>query len=252
MAGDPDPLMALMFSFYEGLQRKAPGSEASTLKALALLHGLPPKPRSVDFGCGAGLASLALARATQGHVTAMDIHEPFLKQLAARAVLEGLSDRITTVRADMADPPFPDGSFELVWSEGAVYLAGFEQGLKRWRRLLRTGGFMAVSELSWLCEVPPRRAADFWATEYPAMTSVEDNLAKVRAADFEPVGHFVLPSGDWENYYGPVQDQLAVFRSKNPDSGEAQAFADSLQREIDVWKECGGSYGYVFYLGRAS
>ena len=251
MAEEIDPQMALMFSFFEGVVRKGPGSEASTLKALSMLDGLPPQPRIVDFGCGAGVASLVLARATQGTVTAVEIHQPFLQQLETLAASEGLTERIRTVEADMADPPFPDGSFDLVWSEGAIYNIGFEQGLKRWRRLLRAGGFIAVTEVSWLCEAPPGEVVEFWTTEYPAMTNIEDNLTKVRAAGFEPIGHFVLPSEDWENYYGPLQEQLAVFRSENSGNAEAQAFADSLQQEIDVWKKFGDSYGYVFYLGRA-
>jgi len=251
MADDSDPQLALMFSFYEGVVRKGPGSEASTLKALSMLNGLPPTPRIVDFGCGAGAASLVLARATRGNVTAVDIHQPFLEQLEALAVRDGLTDRIRTVGADMADPPFPDGSFDLVWSEGAVYIAGFEQGLKRWRRLLRVGGFVAVTEVSWLCEARPRKAVEFWTTEYPAMTSIEDNLAKLRSAGFEPVGHFILPSENWENYYGPVQEQMVAFRSENSENASAQAFADSVQQEIDVWKEYGSVYGYVFYLERA-
>jgi len=251
MAEERDPQMALMFSFYEGVVRKGPGSEASTRKAISMLNGLPPTPRIVDLGCGAGVASLVLARATQGIVTAVDIHQPFLQQLDAAAAHEGLTDGIRTVQADMADPPFPDGSFDLVWSEAAIYILGFEQGLKRWRRLLRAGGFIAVSEVSWLCPTPPGKVVDFWASEYPAMTNIEDNLTKVRSAGFEPVGHFVLPSEDWENYYGPLQGQLVVFRSKHSENAQAQSFADSMQQEIDIWKECGDSYGYVFYLGRA-
>ncbi len=251
MAEEPDSQLALMFSFYEGVLRKGPGSDASTLKALSMLDGLPPTPRIVDFGCGAGVASLVLARATQGIVTAVDIHQSFLQQLEVCAARDGLTDRIRTVQADMATPPFPDGSFDLVWSEGAIYIVGFEQGLNRWRRLLRTGGFVAVTEVSWLCETPPSKALDFWASEYPAMTSIENNLSKVRSTGFEPVGHFILPSEDWDNYYGPVQEQLAPFRVENSENAEAQAFADSVQREIDVWKEFGSSYGYVFYLGRA-
>jgi ubiquinone/menaquinone biosynthesis C-methylase UbiE len=251
MAEELDPQMALMFSFFESVVRKGPGSKESALKALSMLDGLPPTPRIVDFGCGAGVASLVLARATQGKVTAVEIHQPFLQQLEAAAAREGLTETIRTVEADMADPPFPDGSFDLVWSEAAIYNIGFEQGLKRWRRLLRAGGFIAVSEVSWLCEAPPGEVVDFWTTEYPAMTTIEDNLTKVRMSGFEPIGHFVLPSEDWENYYGPLQEQVVVFRSENSDNAEAQAFADSLQREIDVWREQGDSYGYVFYLGRA-
>jgi len=251
MTDNSDPQMALMFSFFESVVRKGPGSKESTLKALSMLDGLPPTPRIVDFGCGAGVASLVLARATQGNVTAVEIHQPFLQQLEALAASEGLTEKIRTVEADMADPPFPDVSFDLVWSEAAIYNVGFEQGLKRWRRLLRAGGFIAVSEVSWLCEAPPGEVVDFWASEYPAMTNIEDNLTKVRMSGFEPVGHFVLPSKDWENYYGPLQEQLVVFRSENSDDAEAQAFADSLQQEIDVWKEYSDSYGYVFYVGRA-
>ena len=251
MTQDSDPQMALMFSFFESVVRKGPGSEASTLKAISMLDGLPPQPRIVDFGCGSGVASLVLARATQGTVTAVEIHQPFLSQLEAQAATEGLTEKIKTVEADMADPPFPDGSFDLVWSEAAIYNVGFEQGLKRWRRLLRAGGFIAVSEVSWLSEAPPRRALDFWTAEYPAMTSIEENVGTLRSAGFEPVGHFILPSEDWENYYGPLQEQLAVFRSENSGNADAQAFADSLQREIDVWKGHGEHFGYVFYLGRA-
>jgi ubiquinone/menaquinone biosynthesis C-methylase UbiE len=252
MAEELDPQMALIFSFFESVVRKGPGSEASTLKALSMLNGLPPTPRIVDFGCGAGVASLVLAKATQGIVTAVEIHQPFLQQLEATAAREGLTERIRTVEADMAEPPFPDGSFDLVWSEAAIYNVGFEQGLKRWRRLLRAGGYIAVSEVSWLCEAPPSEVVDFWTTEYPAMTTIEDNLTKVRISGFEPIGHFVLPSEDWENYYGPLQEQVVIFRSENSDNAEAQTFADSLQREIDVWREHGDSYGYVFYLGRAT
>ena len=251
MEETPDPLMALMFSFYEDLRLKGPGSEASTLKALSMLDGLPPAARIVDFGCGAGAASLVLAKATQGSVTAVDIHQPFLDETDTHAVHEGLVDQIETVRADMGDPPFPDDSFDLVWSEGAIYNIGFEEGLRRWRRLLSSSGFVAVTEATWLTDSPPPKAAEFWATEYPAMTNVEDNLEKVRAADFDPIGHFTLPSEDWKNFYEPLQEQLVSFRSEHLENAEAQTLSESVQREIEVWKECGSSYGYVFYMGRA-
>jgi ubiquinone/menaquinone biosynthesis C-methylase UbiE len=241
MTDNSDPQMALIFSFFEGVVRKGPGSEKSTLKALSMLDGLPPTPRIVDFGCGAGVASLVLARASQGNVTAVEIYQPFLQQLEAQAATEGLTEQIRVVEADMADPPFPDGSFDLVWSEAAIYNVGFEQGLKRWRRLLRAGGFIAVSEVSWLCEAPPGEVVEFWKNEYPAMNSIEDNLATVRSAGFESVGHFVLPSEDWENYYGPLQEQLGIFRSEESGNADAQAFADSLGM---THKQCRGD-GYI-------
>ena len=247
----PDSQMELIYSLYEGLRLKGPGSEASTLKAFSMLHGLPPAARIVDFGCGAGAASLVLAKATHGSVTAVDIHQPFLDELDTLAVHDGLAGQIKTVHADMGDPPFPDEAFDLVWSEGAIYNIGFEEGLRRWRRLLPQGGFVAVTEATWLSETPRRKATEFWAAEYPAMTSIEDNLTKVGAAGFDPIGHFALPSEDWKNFYWPLEARLATFRSKHLENTEAQVLANGVQREIDIWKEFGSSYGYVFYLGKA-
>jgi len=141
-----DPQMALMFSFYEGVFQKGPGGKESTLKALSMLQDLPPNPRIVDFGCGSGAASLVLAKAIDCAVTAVEIHQSFLDELQTIATRDGLADRITPIRADMADPPFPEQSFDLIWSEGAIYNIGFEEGLKRWRRLVPTGGHVAVTE----------------------------------------------------------------------------------------------------------
>ena len=121
--------MEFMFSFYRRVHRKARGSEASTRQALSRLDGIPPEPRVVEFGCGSGAAALVLAETPRARVTAVDFHQPYFDDLNARAARAGVARRIRTVRADMADPPFPDGSFDLVWSEGAIYLVGFEQGL---------------------------------------------------------------------------------------------------------------------------
>lgn len=250
MDAEFDAGSTLFFSFYEGLPRKGPGTEASTRRALALLDGLPSSPRIVDFGCGAGAASLVLAKATGGIVTAVDVYPPYLQELESAAASQAVADRIRTVTANMAAPPFPDGSFDLVWSEGAIYQIGFEQGLTRWRQLLRPGGFVAVTELSWLVNDPSGKAVAYWNSEYPAMRGSKDNLVSLRTAGFEPVGHFVLPAEAWENYYGPLQQQLIVFRSEHSENPQARAFADSMQQEVDLWNECGDQYGYVFYLGK--
>lgn len=243
--------MDLMFSFYEGVLRKAPGSTDSTLKALSMLEGLPASPRIVEFGCGAGVASLTLARNIPCRITAVDIHQAFLVQLAHRAAGEGFGDRITAVQADMGNPPFPDESFDVVWSEGAIYNIGFQDGLCRWRRLIQTGGFVAVSDAVWLTEDPPRKAREFWAAEYPAMTTVEQNLSMLNRAGFSPMGHFLQPTQDWENYYLPLESHLSEFRQKHLNDAAADNLIRSVRNEIDMWREFGTNYGYAFFVGRA-
>lgn len=118
-------------------------------------------------------------------ITAIDIHKPFLAEINEHSRRAGLSERIKTLLADMADPPIPEASVDLIWSEGALYNIGFESRLKRWLRLLRPGGFIAVTELTWLTDHPPQRAVEFWEAKYPAISNVDANLNKMRSARFE-------------------------------------------------------------------
>ncbi len=38
----------------------------------------------------------------------------------------------------------------------------------------------------------------------------------------------------WENFYGPVQEELDPFPAAHLENAEAQAFADRMQQEIDL------------------
>ena len=250
VAEDRDPQLELMFSFYERVQRKAPGSEASTRKALSMLRKAPAAADIVEFGCGAGVATLVLAEATGGNVTAVDVHQPYLDELDLRAAAAGCADRVRTVRADMRDPPFADGSFDLVWSEGAIYIAGFADGLRNWRRLLRPAGCIGITEVTWLSADPPAEAVEFWTAGYPAMTTIQKNLATVKAAGFDPIDHFVLPPEDWAGYFDPLIGPLDKLKAENESDPSVRGFVDETLREIDVWKRYGDSYGYVFYLAQ--
>ncbi len=253
MTETPTPQLELLFSFFERLDRKAPGSRESTCKALSLVTGMSTQPHVVDLGCGSGASTLVLAEVL-GHgsnLTAVDIHQAFLDDLDSRAARLGLSTRITTLRADMSDLPLADGQFDLVWSEGAIYLLGFAEGLRRWRRLLRPGGHIAISEVAWLAANQPPAAQAFWHREYPAITSIDRNLDLLREAGFCPVGHFTLPAKDWfENYVKPVEMELPRFRSEYIGDSAAEAVADELQAEVELWRECGDSYGYVFFVAK--
>jgi ubiquinone/menaquinone biosynthesis C-methylase UbiE len=253
VTGDADRELELLFELFAGLKRKAPGSETSTKYALARLGKLPPSPTIVDMGCGAGASTLVLAAETGGSVTAIDLSESFLDELNRAALAEGLSDNIKTICADMATLPLPDATFDVVWSEGSIYLLGFKTGLQRWRRLLRPHGWMAVTEVSWLTKDRPTEAVEFWEKEYPSIASVEGNVEIMHKSGFESVDHFVLPKEDWStHFYQPLMERLEQFRSEHPNDASAQAVADAMDREIELWKSCGGSYGYVFYLGRLS
>jgi ubiquinone/menaquinone biosynthesis C-methylase UbiE len=96
-----------------------------------------------DIGCGTGAQTMALAQHTKGHITAVDLFPVFLEKLNERAQEKGLSDRITTLARSMEDLPFEGEALDIIWSEGAIYIMGFEKGVRDWKRFLKPGGYLA-------------------------------------------------------------------------------------------------------------
>ncbi len=153
----------IFFEIFELLPRQGPGDDASTKKAFQKLTELPKSPEILDIGCGVGKQTLDLAKLTSGKITALDNHYPFIEILKRNISQAGYSSRVKCVVGDMASMDFVDKSFDLIWSEGSVFIMGFENALKSWRRLLRPGGYMAVSELVWFKEDAPKEIKDFFA-----------------------------------------------------------------------------------------
>ena len=243
--------MNLFWELHSGLPREGPGRDEATSEALRSLTGLPPAPRILDIGCGPGMQTLVLARETRGSITAVDTHQPFLDELTRRAARAGLSDRIETINASMKALDFSDRTFDLIWSEGAIYVMGFPEGLRAWKRLLKPDGAIAVTELSWLGSSLPDGAKRFWEERYPAMTDVSENLRIMESAGYSLVHHFVLPEHSWwDHYYSPLERRIQALKRSYQDNQEAMEFLDGEQQGIDLYRRCSASYGYVFYIAR--
>jgi ubiquinone/menaquinone biosynthesis C-methylase UbiE len=243
--------MSIFRELTEGLPRQAPGSSKATIRTLGLARGLPERPRILDVGCGPGAQTIDLARATYGEIIAVDIRQRFLDELNERARDACVLSQITTVNASMFEMDFEPESFDLIWSEGAIYIAGFAEGLGAWRRFLKPDGWMAVSELSWLVPDPPAEAAHFWARNYPGMRSIERNCRVIAETGYVDANGFVLPVQDWwDNYYGPVHARVQKLRTKYAGDPEVLAILDDHQREYDLFRTHSDAYGYVFYVMR--
>jgi len=165
--------LSLFWELHSDLPREGPGSDRSTREAAEKLPRLSDDARVLDVGCGPGAQTLALARAfPQAHIMAVDRHAPFLKDLTRRTRSSEAFSRIASLQGDMRALPFSDNRFDLIWSEGAIYIVGFEAGLRSWRPLLKTHGCVAVTEISWLTEAPPEAPTQFWSRNYPAMATI--------------------------------------------------------------------------------
>jgi len=241
--------MELFYEVFHAMPRQGPGMDRCTLQAFNQLKPLlPPKPIVLDMGCGTGASTLALAPRC-GHITAMDLDAVMLKLLADKAADTGLSDRVRTTRASMSEPDFPNGTFDLVWSEGAIYNIGFEAGLKRWRRLLKPGGCMAVTEACWLTPERPAEIARWWHAEYPAIMETRGNLAVIEPCGYRIVDHFTLPTEAWnENYYHHMKRSMDAMLKRHGNSPDARAVHEMFAEEIRMYETYLDHYGYVFFL----
>jgi len=241
-----------LVDFHKHGERQGPGSAAQTLKALNLLGVADTRGLNVaDIGCGTGAQTMVLAENADCRITAVDLFPEFLERLRDRAMLKARGEGITTLEASMDSLPFDDETFDLIWSEGAVYIMGFEEGIRDWKRYLKPGGYLVVSEISWITPSRPKELEDYWMNAYPQMDSISRKISLLEKHGYSPVAHFILPEYCWtENYYNPILSRIPGYLAEQENSAEVRAFAESEREEIDLYNRYKEYYSYVFYLAR--
>ncbi|MEJ2515205.1 MAG: methyltransferase domain-containing protein [Gammaproteobacteria bacterium] len=244
--------LQLLVDLHRHAERQGPGGEAETRRAIEM-SGLAGREdlQIADIGCGTGASAMVLARVLDARIAAVDFLPVFLETLVDRARQAGLADRITTHAVSMDALPFAPESLDAIWSEGAIYNIGFEAGLRAWRGLLRPGGVLAVSELTWLTDRRPAELDVHWQAEYPAVDTASAKLAILERLGFTPVGYFVLPEHCWlANYYRPMQQRFPEFLAAHGESDEARAVVAAEEEEIRLYERYGEYFGYGFYIAR--
>lgn len=240
---------ALFYRIYDALPRGGPGNIESTRKAFELLPDFPDEPKILDIGCGKGIQTIELTKISDGRIIAVDNHRPFLDALRQSVMLTGSSNRLLCLQGDMFSLGFRPKTFDLIWSEGAIYILGFENGLKLCKQLVRENGYVAVTEISWLKENPPSDVADFFDKEYPNMKDIQGNLEIINAVGYDLIDYFILPENAWwDDYYLPLEQQIGNLQSEYKNNAQAQELFEILRLEIDMFRKFSNYYGYVFYI----
>ncbi|MCC5929397.1 MAG: class I SAM-dependent methyltransferase [Cyclobacteriaceae bacterium] len=236
--------------FYKRLDRQGPGDDKYTGMAFRLLEPLPHNPRILDVGCGSGRQTLALARMSFCEITAVDVYDCFLDKLKENANCETLKGSITTLNASMCRLPFDNHQFDLIWSEGSIYIMGFEKGLKEWKRLLKPGGYLVVSEISWLQREVPAEIRDFWNTAYPEIGTVSEKLRVIEKCGYRPLAHLTLPEYGWQqNYYHLMKAEKHEFLKLYGHLEEARKVLETeMELEMSLYNKYKAYYSYVFYV----
>jgi SAM-dependent methyltransferase len=192
-----------------------------------------------------------LARELDGHVTAVDFLPEFLGRLEDAAGRAGISDRITTLAASMVALPFAESAYDAIWSEGAIYNMGFAAGVEAWRRYLKPGGVLAVSELTWLTDQRPEELQTHWEREYPEVGTASSKIAILERFGFSPIGYFPLPEHCWlDNYYRPMQQRFSGYLDRHEGSAGARAIVAAEEREISLYERYKAFVSYGYYIAR--
>jgi len=242
----------LLIDLHKRAKRQGPGEDAETEKAIDLAMLDPSASlRIADIGCGTGSSAMLLARLLSARITAVDFLQDFLEALENRAEKMGLSDKIRTLNCSMDNLPFGDEEYDVIWSEGAIYNIGFEKGVKDWKRFLKTGGMMVVSEITWLTADRPSELQEYWKNEYPEINTASSKIDILEKNGYSPVAYFVLPEHCWlDDYYRPMQDGFEAFLKRNGNSEKAQAIVNAEKKEIALYEKYKAHYSYGVYIAR--
>ena len=187
-----------------------------TRKAFRMLPQVD-RPRILDIGCGTGIPTLELARFSQGEIIAIDIDQPALDKFTRRLKRTRLTDRIKVVNCSMFDMDFADESFDIIWSEGSIYVIGFKRGLQEWKRCLRPNGFIIVHD---------------------EKGNVKEKLKQISSCGYELLGYFELDEDKWwAEYFAPLEKLVVETRTKCTDDPKVIEALQSAQWEIDIFKK---------------
>ncbi len=190
----------------------------------------PPGARVLDVACGTGNVTLPLARLGV-LATGVDIAPNLLEQARERARAEHL--HINFDEGDAESLPYPDGSFDMVFSMfGAMFAPRPELVVREFARVLRPGGTLTMA--NWTPEsfagsmsrvtsrhVPPPGGIPsplLWGEKETVHARLRDEFADVRMA-VVPI-QFDLPvppaeaSALFLRYFGPTVSAMSRLDAK--------------------------------------
>jgi len=200
-----------------------------TRKAFRMLPQMD-KPRILDIGCGSGVPTLELARLSQGEVIGIDIDQPALDKFTGKIKEAGLNDRVQAVNCSIFDMDFVDESFDIIWSEGSIFVIGFESGLRQWKRFLKPDGFMVIHD---------------------EKGNIKEKLAQISNCGYELLGYFILSEDIWRTeYFAPLEKLVGESRTRYNDDPNILEELHQAQEELDMFNKNPERNSSVYFVIR--
>ncbi len=149
----------------------------------------------------------------------------------------------------MDNLPFHDEELDLIWSEGAIYNIGFERGLNEWKKFLKKGGYVAVTEASWFILNRPEEIERFWMEAYPEIDTISRKVAIMEKAGYIPVAMFTPPEECWtEHFYAPHAAAQEKCLSTYAGNRMAKELVANGRREAQRYYKYKEFCGDIYYI----
>jgi SAM-dependent methyltransferase len=214
----------------------------------ALINRMMPRPGEaiLEVGCGAGSLVRLLARRLGGAnpITAADVNPFLLREAAALAVADGLADAIHFTRGNAEALPFPDGSFDCVYSVTVLEECDADRAIAEINRVLKPGGRAAIAVRAldmqqwWNLELPEPIRRKVETPPYsvgPAGVADRSLYRRMREAGFADLSCFPTlvtldrPGGPiWRNREDHVLSLLSPEEREQWQAERDRAAADGL------------------------
>jgi arsenite methyltransferase len=124
---------------------------------------LQPGETVLDIGSGGGIDTILAARRVgpEGVAIGLDVVEQMLERARGHAMEAGVGEHTEFLRGEMEDIPLPDGSVDVVISNGVLNLSARKsRALAEIFRVLGPGGRISLADLTVEGELPPEVAND--------------------------------------------------------------------------------------------
>jgi len=145
--GEYHDTMVAFLEWIWGRDFMAPGGEGNVDKLVASID-LAGK-RVLDIGCGIGGPAFVLARKYGAHVTGIDLEPQLIERATRRAAELGLSRKTEFHTVTLGPLDFPDESFDVVFTSGALTQTEDKAGIvAECYRVLKPGGILTCYD--WL------------------------------------------------------------------------------------------------------
>lgn len=222
--------------------RHCPGSDVITSKILRQIKLKASEPKIANLVCGTGEQALLLAKEYKNsHITAVDEDALYFSSIKEKAKKNRVQDKIKTLLSPLTQLPFEEESFDLILSEGAFEELDFGKRLLHWRKYIKPGGYLAMSELCLLTDKElPDELYEYFDNAYHnrEVESIDYHLEQIREAGFRLHTRLVLPDTCWWEYFESMKQNMG------------KLFTEGIEDDIEHYLTYKEYLGYVYFVLR--